>query len=122
VPADRPNFARKLEPLIVKVCPFPNLPEAKAGRWGQGLTAEKMQQCVWVKPKLAENFEFREWIGATRASHQVRGASIRQAATIRSFENNPDNLIPVVGRKLCRACSVHPSRSEKAMLQIRCTQ
>ena len=38
-----------------------NLPEAHAGRWGQGLTAEKMEFCRWVKPVLVAQFEFVEW-------------------------------------------------------------
>jgi hypothetical protein len=33
-------------------CPLVNLPEQDAGRWGQGLTAEKMKECVWVKPRV----------------------------------------------------------------------
>jgi hypothetical protein len=27
--------------------PFANLPEARAGRWGEGLTAAKMKNCRW---------------------------------------------------------------------------
>ena len=42
-------------------CPFANLPEAKAGRWGEGLTAEKMKECRWLKPVLVGQFEFVEW-------------------------------------------------------------
>jgi hypothetical protein len=33
-------------------CPFKNLPEKRASRWGESLTAKKMDQCRWVKPKL----------------------------------------------------------------------
>ncbi len=29
-------------------CPFANLPEARAGRWGEGLTAAKMKDCRWL--------------------------------------------------------------------------
>lgn len=42
-------------------CPFVNLPEAHSGRWGQGLTAEKMKNCVWLKPSLVGQFEFVAW-------------------------------------------------------------
>ena len=42
-------------------CPFANLPEAKSGRWGQGLTGEKMKDCRWLKPMLVGQFEFVEW-------------------------------------------------------------
>jgi bifunctional non-homologous end joining protein LigD len=42
-------------------CPFANLPEARAGRWGEGLTAPKMKNCRWLKPVLVAQFEFVEW-------------------------------------------------------------
>jgi len=42
-------------------CPFVNLPEAKSGRWGQGLTAAKMKECRLLKPKLVGQFEYVEW-------------------------------------------------------------
>jgi ATP-dependent DNA ligase len=42
-------------------CPFANLPEARAGRWGEGLTAAKMKDCWWLKPVLVGQFEFVEW-------------------------------------------------------------
>jgi hypothetical protein len=34
----------------IHTCPFVNLPEAKSGRWGQGVTKAKMAECVWLKP------------------------------------------------------------------------
>jgi ATP-dependent DNA ligase len=42
-------------------CPFANLPEGRAGRWGEGLTASKMKTCRWLKPELVGQFEFVEW-------------------------------------------------------------
>ena len=48
VPASRRDVFARLKPLITTVCPFVNLPEARSGRWGQGLTAEKMRDCIWV--------------------------------------------------------------------------
>jgi bifunctional non-homologous end joining protein LigD len=42
-------------------CPFANLPEKKAGRWGVGLTATKMEGCRWLKPLLVGQVEFVEW-------------------------------------------------------------
>ena len=50
-------------------CPFVNLPEKNAGRWGQGLTAEKMNECVWVKPRIVAEVEFLEWTGADHLRH-----------------------------------------------------
>jgi bifunctional non-homologous end joining protein LigD len=55
---------KRLKPLAVELadhCPFANLPEARSGRWGEGLTAEKMKECRWVKPVLYGLFEFLEW-------------------------------------------------------------
>jgi bifunctional non-homologous end joining protein LigD len=52
------KFHRGLE---IPDCPFANLPEKRAGRWGQGLTAAKMKDCRWLKPVLVAQFEFLEW-------------------------------------------------------------
>jgi ATP-dependent DNA ligase len=41
----------------------------KKGRWGQGLTAEKMKDCRWVKPVLVGQFEFLEWTGDNHLRH-----------------------------------------------------
>ena len=35
--------------------------DTKWARWGQGLTAEKMADCVWLMPVLVGQFEFLEW-------------------------------------------------------------
>ena len=45
-------------------CPFKNLPEKRASRWGEALTAEKMKECYWVKPKLVCQVAFVEWTDA----------------------------------------------------------
>jgi hypothetical protein len=34
--------------------------EKKPGRWGQGIIAVKMSECVWLKPELVGQFEFVE--------------------------------------------------------------
>jgi hypothetical protein len=47
-PASRAELFKKLKPLEIEECPFANLPEKKAGRWGAGLTAEKMRDCRGV--------------------------------------------------------------------------
>jgi ATP-dependent DNA ligase len=60
-PASRQRLFEKFRGLEVPDCPFVNLPEAKSGRWGQGLTKEKMQECRWLKPVLVGQFEFTEW-------------------------------------------------------------
>jgi DNA ligase D-like protein (predicted ligase) len=60
-PASRAELFKKIKPLETAECPFANLPEKKAGRWGAGLTAEKMKECRWLKPILVAQFEFVEW-------------------------------------------------------------
>jgi ATP-dependent DNA ligase len=47
-PTPRADLMKKLRPLETPDCPFSNLPEAKAGRWGAGLTAAKMADCRWL--------------------------------------------------------------------------
>jgi ATP-dependent DNA ligase len=39
-PASREQLFRRFKTLAAEACPFANLPEAKAGRWGEGLTNE----------------------------------------------------------------------------------
>jgi bifunctional non-homologous end joining protein LigD len=60
-PAARQQLFRKFDRLETPDCPFANLPEARSGRWGQGLTKAKMAQCHWLKPVLVGQFEFVEW-------------------------------------------------------------
>jgi DNA ligase D-like protein (predicted ligase) len=67
--ASRAALIRKLRPLEIDKCPFANLPETRSGRWGQGLTAEKMKECRWVKPVLVGQFEFLEWTGESHLRH-----------------------------------------------------
>ena len=69
VPASRRELYGLLKPYIVKTCPFANLPEATSGRWGQGLTAAKMKECIWVRPRLVANFEFLEWTDSNHVRH-----------------------------------------------------
>jgi bifunctional non-homologous end joining protein LigD len=42
-------------------CPFVNLPEARSGRYGAGVTASEMKKCHWIKPKLVAQIKFAEW-------------------------------------------------------------
>jgi bifunctional non-homologous end joining protein LigD len=46
-----------------------NLPEAKSGRWGAGLTAAKMKDCRWLQPVLVAQIEFLEWTGEHHLRH-----------------------------------------------------
>jgi bifunctional non-homologous end joining protein LigD len=69
VPATRRIVFDKIKHLKIPECPFANLPEATAGRWGQGLTAEKMKECVWLRPKTVARIDFLEWTGADHLRH-----------------------------------------------------
>jgi DNA ligase D-like protein (predicted ligase) len=69
VPASRREVFTKLRPLIVPNCPFVNLPETHKGRWGDGLTAEDMSKCVWVRPELVARIEFLEWTESDHLRH-----------------------------------------------------
>ena len=68
-PTSRAELFRKLKPLEIAECPFTNLPEKKAGRWGAGLTAAKMAECRWLKPELVGLFEFVEWTEDAHLRH-----------------------------------------------------
>lgn len=69
VPATRREVSRGFAKLETRKCPFVNLPEVGGGRWGEGLTAEKMRECVWLKPQTVARIEFREWTGADHLRH-----------------------------------------------------
>jgi bifunctional non-homologous end joining protein LigD len=68
-PATRAQLFRRFKGLETTTCPFANLPEAKGGRWGAGLTATKMAECRWLKPLLVGQFEFLEWTGDHHLRH-----------------------------------------------------
>jgi len=68
-PATRTALFRKFKSLEIDKCPFVNLPEARSGRWGQGLTTAKMAECVWLKPVLVGQFEFLEWTADNHLRH-----------------------------------------------------
>ena len=85
VPATRRELYSRLKPFIVEKCPFANLPESKSGRWGQGLTAAKMKECIWVKPELVANFEFLEWTDTNHVRH-IKFVGLRN-------DKNPRNVV-----------------------------
>jgi bifunctional non-homologous end joining protein LigD len=68
-PASRGQLFKRFDGLGVSECPFANLPEARGGRWGEGLTAEKMKECRWLKPSLVGQFEFVEWTPDNHLRH-----------------------------------------------------
>jgi bifunctional non-homologous end joining protein LigD len=68
-PASRVELFKRIKPLEINECPFANLPEKNAGRWGAGLTAAKMAECRWLKPVLVGQFEYVEWTGDAHLRH-----------------------------------------------------
>jgi bifunctional non-homologous end joining protein LigD len=72
-PATRAKLMALLKPLAVKRCPFKNLPSAKSGHWGEGISADEMRELRWVKPALVAEIGFTEW---------TRDGSLRHAAFV----------------------------------------
>jgi bifunctional non-homologous end joining protein LigD len=69
VPATRREVFAQIKHLKSAKCPFANLPEKSEGRWGQGLTADKMKGCVWLKPEAVVRVDFAEWTGGGKLRH-----------------------------------------------------
>jgi ATP-dependent DNA ligase len=58
VPRIRDEIFPALKTLQTAQCPSKNLPEKRASGGEKSLTAEKMKQSRWVKPKLVCQVEF----------------------------------------------------------------
>jgi DNA ligase D-like protein (predicted ligase) len=69
VASTRLEVFEKIKHLRTPNCPFTNLPEPAAGRWGQGFTAEKMKNCVWLLPKAVARIDFLGWTVVDNLSH-----------------------------------------------------
>jgi len=52
-------------------CPFPELPEKRAGRYGQGITAAAMKRCHWLRPGLVAQVRFGQWTRDDRLRQPV---------------------------------------------------
>lgn len=72
----RDKLFRQFKGREIDQCPFVNLLETKSGRWGQGLTAEKMKECQWLRPTLVGQFEFVEWTPDDHLRH-IRSIRLR---------------------------------------------
>ena len=83
VPASRREVFEKLRPLVMQKCPFVNLPETHKGRWGDGLTTEDMEKCIWVRPTLVAQIEFLEWTESDHLRHS-KFAGLREDKDARS--------------------------------------
>jgi ATP-dependent DNA ligase len=69
VTASRRSVFQKLRGLKTEECPFTNLPETRKSRWGEAMTAEKMKECILVRPELVAQIEFLEWTDADHLRH-----------------------------------------------------
>jgi bifunctional non-homologous end joining protein LigD len=87
-PAMRARLFKRFRSLATDVCPFVNLPEARSGRWGQGLTKAKMAECRWLEPVLVGQFEFLEWTGDQHLRH-ARFVGLRDDRDARDVRLEP---------------------------------
>ena len=87
-PALRKQLHGQLKRLEIADCPFANLPEARSGRWGYGLTAEKMKECCWLKPVLVGQFEYLEWTPDNHLRHS-RFIRLREDRKAREVQQEP---------------------------------
>jgi len=64
-----PTPTEQFPQLATTACPFRNLPERTKGRWRDGLTAQDLQNCRWLKPRLVAVLEFLEWTPTSHLRH-----------------------------------------------------
>ena len=69
VPSLRAKVFERFHNLEIKICPFSNLPQRDKGRWGQGLTADKMAECRWLRPQLVAQIESADWTDVNDLRH-----------------------------------------------------
>jgi bifunctional non-homologous end joining protein LigD len=70
-PAIRAALFKQFQGLETDRCPFKNLPEARRGQWGEGLTAAEMEKCLWLKPRLVVTIDYLERTGANHLRHAM---------------------------------------------------
>src|SRR5882724_11753442 len=87
VPASRRQVFEKIRSLVVAECPFVNLPETHRSRWGEGLTADDMKKCVWLRPELVAQIEFLEWTESNHLRHS-KFAGLKEDKDPRSVVKN----------------------------------
>ena len=49
--------------------PFANLPDTHKSRWGDELTAERIKECIWLRPEAVAQTEFLELTAEDRLRH-----------------------------------------------------
>ena len=107
VPASRRTLHDQLTPFKAEVCPFANLPETGPERWGQGLTAAKMKNCIWLRPEVVAQFRFLEWTPSDHLRH-VSFVGVREDKDPRAItkEGEPASTL----RKAPQGEKVNPKR------------
>ncbi|MDQ2919131.1 MAG: non-homologous end-joining DNA ligase, partial [Verrucomicrobiota bacterium] len=65
----RDEIFSRFKTLRSEECPFANLPEKKGARRGDPITADKMKDCRWLKPKLVCRLSFVEWTETGNLRH-----------------------------------------------------
>jgi bifunctional non-homologous end joining protein LigD len=65
------SLSARFKSLSIATCPFKNLPESRAGRYGAGITAAEMRRCHWVKPVLVCQVKYSEWTRDGKLRHPV---------------------------------------------------
>jgi len=94
VPASRRQVFEKLRHLVSPQMPFVNPPDTHKSRWGDELTAEKMKECVWLRPDAVALIEFVDCIEADRLRHAkfVRLRADKDARSV--VKDHLNNLLP----------------------------
>jgi DNA ligase D-like protein (predicted ligase) len=87
-PRSREELQKHFRGLEISRCPFANLPEARSGRWGLGLTAEKMEECRWLEPELVGQFEYVEWTPDNHLRHS-RFVALREDVDAGNVRREP---------------------------------
>ena len=78
VPASRRKVFERICHLVSPVMPFANVPDTHKSWWGDELNAEKMKECVWLRPEAAAQIEFfLEWTAGDRLRH-AKFAGLRE--------------------------------------------
>jgi len=85
VPASRRQVFEKIRHLVSPTMPFANLPDTHKSRWGDELTAERMKECVWLRPQAVAQIEFLEWTAGDRLRHS-KFAGLRE-------DKNPQSVV-----------------------------
>jgi DNA ligase D-like protein (predicted ligase) len=91
VPASRRQVFERIRHLASPTMPFANLPDTHKSRWGDELTAEKMKECVWLRPEAVAQIEFLEWTTGDRLRHS-------QFVGLRA-DKNPRDVVKESGEK-----------------------